>query len=124
MLTVLEIIKRSTDFFASKGIESPRLNAELLIGHALALKRMQLYLQFERPLTDVELDKIRPLIRLRGQHEPVQYITGETDFHGLRLKVGARNIFDKQPPITADSYLGSLYVPYGRYWYMQVGLRF
>jgi release factor glutamine methyltransferase len=95
MLTVLEIIKRSTDFFASKGIESPRLNAELLIGHALALKRMQLYLQFERPLTDVELDKIRPLIRRRGQHEPVQYITGETDFHGLRLKVDRRALIPR-----------------------------
>jgi release factor glutamine methyltransferase len=95
MLTVLEIIKRSTDFFASKGIESPRLNAELLIGHALGLKRMQLYLQFERPLTDGELDKIRPLVRRRGQHEPVQYITGETDFHGLRLKVDRRALIPR-----------------------------
>jgi release factor glutamine methyltransferase len=52
MLTVLEIIKKTTDFFSAKGIESSRLNAELLIGHALGLKRMQLYLQFERPLAE------------------------------------------------------------------------
>jgi release factor glutamine methyltransferase len=60
MLTVLEIIKRTTDFFEKRGVESARLNAELIIGHALALKRMQLYLQFERPLSEVELEKIRP----------------------------------------------------------------
>jgi release factor glutamine methyltransferase len=90
MLTVLEIIKRTTEFLAGKGIESPRLNSELLIGHALGLKRMQLYLQFERPLTEPELEKIRPLVRRRAQHEPVQYIVGETDFCGLKLKLDRR----------------------------------
>jgi peptide chain release factor 1 len=90
MLTVLEIIKKTTDFFTAKGIESARLNAELLIGHALGLKRMQLYLQFERPLAEAELEKIRPLVRRRGLREPLQYITGETEFHGLKLKVDRR----------------------------------
>ena len=95
MLTVLEIIKRTTDFFAGKGIESPRLNAELLIGHALGLKRMQLYLQFERPLLEPELEKIRPLVRRRAQHEPVQYILGETEFCGLKLKVDRRALIPR-----------------------------
>src|SRR6266700_4786994 len=90
MLTVLEIIKKTTDFFAGKGIESPRLNAELLIGHALGLKRMQLYLQFERALAEPELEKIRPLVRRRGLREPLQYILGETEFSGLKLKVDRR----------------------------------
>src|SRR5688572_735167 len=90
MYTVLEIIKKTTDFFASKGIESPRLNAELLVGHSLGLKRMQLYLEFERPLSEPELERIRPLVRRRAQHEPIQYILGETDFFGLRLKVDRR----------------------------------
>ena len=58
MLTVLEIIKKTTDFLGGKGIDSPRLNAELLIGHALGLKRMQLYLEFERPLAESEVEKI------------------------------------------------------------------
>jgi release factor glutamine methyltransferase len=95
MLTLLEIIKRTTDFFSSRGIESPRLNAELLIGHALGLKRMQLYLQFERPLTEPELEKIRPLVRRRAQREPLQYIVGETDFSGLRLKVDRRALIPR-----------------------------
>lgn len=95
MLTVLEIIKRTTDFLGGKRIDSPRLNAELLIGHALDLKRMQLYLEFERPLAEGELEKIRPLVRRRGQHEPLQYILGETEFHGLRLKVDSRALIPR-----------------------------
>lgn len=95
MLTVLEIIKRTTDFFAGKAIDSPRLNAELLIGHALGLKRMQLYIQFERPLSEAELEKIRPLVRRRAQHEPLQYILGETEFCGLRLKVDRRALIPR-----------------------------
>ncbi len=95
MLTVLEIIKKTTDFFAAKGIESPRLNAELLIGHALQRKRMQLYLEFERPLAEAELELIRPLVRRRAQHEPVQYIVGETEFFGLKLKVDRRALIPR-----------------------------
>lgn len=95
MFTVLDIIKKTTDFFAAKGIDSPRLNAELLIGHALGRKRMQLYLEFERPLTEPELEQIRPLVRRRAQHEPMQYIIGETEFFGLRLKVDRRALIPR-----------------------------
>jgi len=95
MLTVLEIIKRTTDFFDKRGVESARLNAELLIGHALGLKRMQLYLQFERPLAEAELEKIRPLVKRRGNREPLQYIIGETEFCGLKLKVDRRALIPR-----------------------------
>ena len=71
MLTILDIIKKTTDFLGGKGVDSARLNAELLIGHALALKRMALYLQFERTLSEPELEKIRPLVRRRSQREPL-----------------------------------------------------
>lgn len=95
MLTVLEIIKRTTDFLAGKGVEQPRLNAEQLVGHALGLKRMQLYLQFERPLAETELEKIRPLVRRRSLREPLQHIIGETEFFGLRLKVDRRALIPR-----------------------------
>src|SRR5688572_6522483 len=95
MLSVLEIIKKTTDFFTSKGVESPRLNAELLIGHALGLKRMQLYLQFERLLAEAELEKIRPLVRRRAQREPLQYIMGETEWSGLKLKTDKRALIPR-----------------------------
>jgi release factor glutamine methyltransferase len=95
MLSVLEIIQKTADFLSAKGVESARLNAELLIGHALGLKRMQLYLQFERLLTELELEKVRPLVRRRAAREPLQYILGQTDFHGLRLKVDRRALIPR-----------------------------
>src|SRR5476651_1124392 len=95
MLTVLEIIKKTTDFFAGKGIESARLNAELLVGHALELKRMQLYLQFERVLTEPELEKIRPLVRRRALREPLQHILGVTEFFGLKIKTDRRALIPR-----------------------------
>jgi len=95
MFTVLEIIKRTTDFLEKHGVESARLNAELLIGHALGLKRMPLYLQFERPLTEPELEKIRPLVKRRGAREPLQYILGEVEFAGLKLKVDKRALIPR-----------------------------
>lgn len=95
MLTVLEVLKKTTEFFAGKGVENPRLNAELLVGHVLGLKRMQLYLQFERVLLEPDLEKLRPLVRRRGQREPLQYIIGETDFAGLKLKVDKRALIPR-----------------------------
>src|SRR6185295_12191508 len=95
MLTVLEIIKRTTEFLEKRGVEGARLNSELLIGHALGLKRMQLYLQFERPLTEAELEKIRPLVKRRGSREPLQYIMGETEFYGLKMKVDRRALIPR-----------------------------
>lgn len=90
MLTVLEVIRRSTEFLAGKGIEAPRLSAEHVVGHALGLNRMRLYLEFERPLTEDELARIRPLVRRRSQREPLQHILGEVDFAGVKLKVDRR----------------------------------
>jgi release factor glutamine methyltransferase len=94
-LTLLEVIQKTTDFLSARGVESARLNAELLIGHALGLKRMQLYLQFERILTEVDLEKIRPLVKRRSQREPLQYILGDTEWSGLRLKVDRRALIPR-----------------------------
>lgn len=95
MHSVLEIIKKTTDFFAAKGVEGARLNAELLVGHVLGLGRMQLYLQFERLLSEGELDRLRPLVRRRALGEPLQYIIGETEFAGLKLKVDRRALIPR-----------------------------
>ncbi|MFA6963052.1 MAG: peptide chain release factor N(5)-glutamine methyltransferase [Opitutaceae bacterium] len=95
MITVLEVVQKTTEFLSGKGIESARLNAELLIGHALGLKRMQLYLQFERVLPESDLEKIRPLVKRRSQREPLQYILGETEWSGLKLKVDRRALIPR-----------------------------
>lgn len=95
MLTILEIIKKTTEFFEKRGVESARLNAELLVGHALGLKRMQLYIQFERLLAESDLEKIRPLVKRRGNREPLQHILGTTEFSGLTLKVDCRALIPR-----------------------------
>jgi len=95
MQTVLEIIKKTTEFLEKRGVENPRLNAELLIGHGLGLKRMQLYIQFERPLAEAELEKIRPLVKRRANREPLQYVIGTTEFSGLTLKVDRRALIPR-----------------------------
>ena len=95
MITVLEVVQKTTEFLAGKGVESARLNSELLIGHALGLKRMQLYLQFERVLTEPELEKIRPLVKRRSQREPLQYIVGDTEWSGVKLKVDKRALIPR-----------------------------
>jgi len=86
-MTVLEAIQRSAEFLARKGVDSPRLQAELLLAHLLKLPRMRLYLNFERALESGEVNAFRELIRRRGQREPLQYIVGTTSFCGLEIAV-------------------------------------
>ena len=95
-MTVLEIIKRSTDFLARKGVDSPRLQTELLLAHLLGLPRMKLYLNFERVLTPSEVEKFRELIQRRGQREPLQYVVGSTCFCGLEIALN-RHVLIPRP---------------------------
>jgi release factor glutamine methyltransferase len=83
----LEAIQRSTGFLSKKGVDSPRLQAELLLAHLLNQPRMKLYLDFERSLTPSEVDAFRELIRRRGRREPLQQIVGSTSFCGLEIAV-------------------------------------
>jgi release factor glutamine methyltransferase len=86
-VTVLEVIQRSTEFLKNKGVDSPRLQTELLLAHLLKMPRMQLYLNFERKLSETEVDEFRKLIKRRGQREPLQHIVGSVCFCGLELTV-------------------------------------
>jgi release factor glutamine methyltransferase len=85
-VTLLEVINRTTEFFQKRGLESPRLQIELLLAHVLQLPRMQLYLQFERELLEGEAERLRPLVKRRADREPLQYILGQVHFDGLKLK--------------------------------------
>jgi len=86
-MTVLEAIQKSADFLGKKGAEPPRLQAELLLAHALKLPRMKLYLNFDRVLTPAETDALRELVKRRGQREPLQHIVGSTSFCGCEIAV-------------------------------------
>jgi release factor glutamine methyltransferase len=86
-VTVLEGIQRSAEFLTRKGVDSPRLQAELLLAHVLKLERMRLYLNFERPLSTEEANAFRNLVVRRGEREPLQQITGSTNFCGFEIAV-------------------------------------
>lgn len=86
-MTVLESLQLSTDFLGKKGIESPRLNAELLLSEILKCKRLDLYLKFDQPLKENEVNIYREWIARRGKFEPLQYIIGNVEFYGLPFKV-------------------------------------
>jgi release factor glutamine methyltransferase len=85
--TLLRLLRWTTGFFEEKGIDNPRLDAELLLAHCLELDRVGLYLNYDRPLSADELDTIRPLVKRRGQREPLQYLLGSTEFWSLQFKV-------------------------------------
>ena len=87
MLTVLESLKLSTEYLEKKGIESARLNAELLLAEILNCKRLDLYLKFDQPLRENEVDIYREWILRRGKFEPLQYIIGRVEFYGMQFKV-------------------------------------
>lgn len=85
--TVLKILQWTADYFAGKGIDSPRLEAELLLAATLRMDRVGLYINFERPLDSRELADYREKVRRRGSREPGQYILGETEFWSLPFKI-------------------------------------
>lgn len=95
-MTVLEVIRRSAEFLEKKGVDTPRLQAELLLAQVLNLPRMQLYLNFERELTPAEEDAFREFVKRRGQREPLQQIIGSTSFCGLDIAVN-RHVLVPRP---------------------------
>lgn len=95
-VTVLEGIQKSTEFLTRKGVESPRLQTELLLAHLLGLPRMKLYLNFARPLAPAEVDALRAAVTRRGSREPLQHIVGSAGFCGLDVTVN-RHVLVPRP---------------------------
>ena len=81
-MTVLEVLQSTTGYFQKRNIDSPRLNAEHLLGHVLGRRRMELYLDFERRLRESELVPLRELVKRRGSGEPLQHLLGTVEFCG------------------------------------------
>lgn len=95
-MTVLEAIQRSAEFLAKKGVDSPRLQAELLLARQLQMPRMKLYLNFDRVLLPADTDALRAQVVRRGQREPLQHILGTVSFCGLDLAVN-RDVLIPRP---------------------------
>jgi release factor glutamine methyltransferase len=95
-MTILELIQKTTVFFEKKDVDEPRLQVELLLAHVLGVKRIQLYLQFERELSEKEMVPLREMVRRRAEREPLQYILGKTEFFGLEFKTDSRALIPRR----------------------------
>jgi release factor glutamine methyltransferase len=89
-MTLAEVLKGATDYLAQRGVDSPRVDAELLLARALGLQRIELYTQHDRPLTEDERALARVLVQRRGAREPLAYVLGDWDFRRLTLKTDRR----------------------------------
>lgn len=85
--TIGRILKWTQDFFAKHGVESPRLDAEVLLAHLLGKQRIYLYVHFDEPLEKPELARFHEMVKQRVMHVPVAYILGEKEFMGLPFRV-------------------------------------
>lgn len=96
MKTLLEVLNLSTDFLKAKKISNPRRQAEELLADALNTSRLQLYLEFERPLVEAELEVCRKFLARRASGEPLQYIKGEVEFSDCRFNVNKSVLIPRQ----------------------------
>lgn len=95
MNTVLEILNKTTTFFQHKGVPNPRLDAQYILAHGLKMKRMELYLNFDKPLSERELEVLRPLVARRAKREPLQHIVGSTSFRGNEIHCDRRALIPR-----------------------------
>lgn len=95
MPTTLEVLQKTADFFARKELPSPKLEAELLLARALKCRRLDLYLRFEQPLTEPQLETLRAQVARRARREPPQYIAGQAEFLDFTVACDARALIPR-----------------------------
>lgn len=86
----LELVRRTAEYLGRRGVANPRLDAEVLLAHVLGVRRIQLYIHYDKPLAPPEVDAYREAVRRRGRREPVAHITGVREFWSLAFEVDAR----------------------------------
>ena len=108
-MTIREVLLAAADYLGARGVESPRVDAELILAQALGLSRISLYTEHDRPLTDPERAAARELVVRRGRREPLAYVLGEWGFRRLVLRTDARALVPRpETEILVDRCLGLL----------------
>ncbi|MDD5326844.1 MAG: peptide chain release factor N(5)-glutamine methyltransferase [Phycisphaerae bacterium] len=87
--TIQKLLSWVTEYLNNKGIDSPRLSAEILLSCVLGLKRIELYTQFEKIVSEEQLGRLHNLVERAGRHEPIAYLAGKTEFYSLEIEVSA-----------------------------------
>ena len=87
--TIQKLLNWTTEYLTNKGVDYPRLSAELLISHAVGLKRIELYTKFNKQVPQQQLDRLHNLVKRAGLHEPVAYLAGKTEFYSLELEINS-----------------------------------
>jgi len=95
MKPLLEVLRATTEYFERHDVESPRLNAEYLVAHVLGKKRIELYMEFDRPLGERELVPLRELMRKRAAGVPLQHLLGTVEFHKRVFATDARALIPR-----------------------------
>ncbi len=85
--TIQRLLTWITEYLTGKKVDAPRLSAELLLSSVLGLKRIELYTQYNKPVAQEQLDRLRGLVKRAGRHEPVAYLIGRTEFYSLEFEV-------------------------------------
>lgn len=85
--TIQKLLNWTAEYLTQKGVDAPRLSAELLLSSVLGLKRIELYTQYNRIVEEEHLAKLRELVKRAGRHEPIAYLVGRTEFYSLEFEV-------------------------------------
>ena len=94
--TVRRILEWTSGFFTRKNLDTPRLSSELLLAHVLAAPRIKLYTEYDRPLSEDELSRMRSLVQRAAEEEPIAYLTGRAHFFNLEFEV-TRDVLIPRP---------------------------
>jgi len=95
IVTVIEVIKKSAEFLAKKGVESPRLDSELIVANVLGIQRLQLYLNFDKIIPSEKAEVIKEMLIKRGKRIPLQHILGSVGFYAVNIKIDRRALIPR-----------------------------